>query len=87
MDPGTETGTSDNVPEPTSAMTWRAKKGLLEEMTGTTWPDPGLSQSQKHERIRFAEIFRRTVWRTGSVAERPHLPKWTRLKDGMQKNG
>ena len=49
-------GTSDNVPEPTSAMTWRAKKGFLEVMTGRTWPGPGLSHKARNTRIRIAEI-------------------------------
>ena len=50
MDPGTVFGTSDNVPEPTNAMTWRAKKGLLGVMTDRTWPDPGLSLKARNTR-------------------------------------
>ena len=51
MDPGTVIGTRDGVPEPTSGMTWHAKKkGLLVVMTGMTWPDPGLSHKAKNTR-------------------------------------
>ena len=42
IDPGIVIGTHNNVPVPTSATTWRARKGVLEVMTGRTWPDPGL---------------------------------------------
>ena len=34
----------------TSAMTWRATKGLLEVMTGRTWPEPGLSHKAGNTR-------------------------------------
>ena len=47
MDPGTVIGTHNNVPEPTSAMTWRARTGVLEVMTGRTWLDPGLSHQAR----------------------------------------
>ena len=50
MDPGTVIGTRDSVPEPTSAMTWRANKGLLGVVTGRTWPDPGLSHKARNTR-------------------------------------
>ena len=50
MDPGTAIGTQDNVPGPVSARTWRAKKGLLEVMTGKTWPNTGLSHKAQNTR-------------------------------------
>ena len=50
-------GTQGDVPVPTSAVTWRAKKGLVEVMTSRTWLNHGLSHKAKNTRlIRFAEI-------------------------------
>ena len=47
MDPGTVIGTTDNIPELTSAMTWRSKQELAEIVTSRTKLDPGLSHKAK----------------------------------------
>ena len=50
MDPGTVIWTYNNGPEPTGARTWRARKGLMEVVTGRTWLDPGLSHKARNTR-------------------------------------
>ena len=51
MDPEPVIGTHKNEPEPLRhAMTWRARKGLMEVVTGRPWPHHGLDHKAKKTR-------------------------------------